>query len=439
MMLLAAALPSPKHHHPRQPDVACVVIRRRNPERPSAHPPPLHQTSSASPESPYSSRIRRPSSPSARPHLSLRLPAALNNGSTMPRGITIPPITRACLVSCVALSVLNAALRYSAYIHNSSNSEGTPGESPDTNYVIPYLSIVPARSILYPWTFVTASLVEQNIFTLSVTLTTLFYCGKYLERAWGSRELAKFLLVVMLIPNFLTFLAYALWFAISGNPVRSFTPICGATAIQAGFLVAFKQLVPEYTVRIFKNMIRIRIKRFPAIFLLVNTLSGPLLGTDVAVFLSWLGFFSSWTYLRFYKKTYPDLEVAQDRAIKGDASESFAIINFFPAVLHPALSIIANTTYNLLLTLNLCVPFSDADIALSNAQAQARGNAGLGAMFAMTPGQARSSRAETERRRELALRALDQQLSAATGKVRGGETAGSGTGVGDGSGSGSAT
>lgn len=77
-------------------------------------------------------------------------------------------------------------------------------------------------------------------------------------------------------------------------------------------------------------MIRVRIKRFPAIFLLANTISGPLFGTDVAVFLAWFGFFAGWTYLRFYKKTFPDLESGQSPSLKGDASETFAMYGSHP-------------------------------------------------------------------------------------------------------------
>jgi membrane associated rhomboid family serine protease len=88
-------------------------------------------------------------------------------------------------------------------------------------FTVPYLAIVPALSITYPWTFVTASLVEQNIFTLAITLVTLFYGGKYLERAWGSAEFGKFLLVVSLVPNFLSFVIYVAWFAATGNVIRS--------------------------------------------------------------------------------------------------------------------------------------------------------------------------------------------------------------------------
>jgi hypothetical protein len=38
------------------------------------------------------------------------------------------------------------------------------------------------------------------------------------------------------------------------------TTICGGVALQAGFLVAFKQLVPEHTVTIAKGIIRVRVK-----------------------------------------------------------------------------------------------------------------------------------------------------------------------------------
>lgn len=109
------------------------------------------------------------------------------------------------------------------------------------------------------------------------------------------------------------------------NQLDSFTTICGGVALQAGFLVAFKQLVPEYTVTIFKGIVKIRVKHFPAIFLLVNTLSGPIFGTDVAAVLAWLGFLSGWTYLRFYKRSFPDLGSNQAPSLKGDASETFAM------------------------------------------------------------------------------------------------------------------
>ncbi|KAA8893618.1 eukaryotic integral membrane protein-domain-containing protein [Sphaerosporella brunnea] len=337
----------------------------------------------------------------------------------MPR-VNVPPLTRICLILCTALSILAGALRYRAWISQRSDSDsdsdsGTPSDS--QSFTIPYLTVVPALSVVYPWTFLTSSIVESNIFTLATTLATLFYGGKYLERAWGSEEFGKFLLVVSIVPNFLAFVLYIVWFAVTGNSVRSFTTICGGIALQAGFLVALKQLVPEHTVTLFKGIVKIRVKHFPALFLLVNTLSGPVFGTDVAAILAWLGFLSSWTYLRFYKRSFPDLGSNQAPSLKGDASEIFAIAYFFPDPIHRPVAIISNVVYNLLVAIKICTPFSAADVSASNNQAQARDGANLSTLLGHGPGsRVGSARVESERRRALALKALDQQLHAAANK-----------------------
>jgi membrane associated rhomboid family serine protease len=64
---------------------------------------------------------------------------------------------------------------------------------------------------------VTASFVEQNVFGLLVSGLTLFYGGRYLERAWGSAEYAKFILIVGVIPNILCFLEYIFLYEVSGS------------------------------------------------------------------------------------------------------------------------------------------------------------------------------------------------------------------------------
>ena len=82
---------------------------------------------------------------------------------------------------------------------------------------LPYLAIVPGISIRYPWTFCTATLVEQNIFGLLVTGLTLFFGGRYLERAYGGAEYAKYILCVALMPNLLCFALYITLYAMSGS------------------------------------------------------------------------------------------------------------------------------------------------------------------------------------------------------------------------------
>lgn len=125
--------------------------------------------------------------------------------------INIPPVTRVLLVSLVFQSLLSAAIRYRQW---SETSE----------IVLPYLTLIPGLSVVYPWTFITSTLVEGNIFTLAIALITLYQGGRYLERAWSSADLAKFLVIVSLIPNILTFAVMYLFFALTRNPAWTYVP-----------------------------------------------------------------------------------------------------------------------------------------------------------------------------------------------------------------------
>lgn len=192
--------------------------------------------------------------------------------------------------------------------------------------------------------------------------------------------------------------------------------IQGSVALQGAFLVAFKQLVPEHTVTILQGVVKIRVKHFPAIFLAANTISGFVIGTDTALVLAWAGFFTSWTYLRFLKKQ-ADLSGpgTGGATIKGDASETFAFAYFWPDVVQPPIAAISDGVYNALVAMHIISPFSAEDVETSNVQAAARGEGGLPSLLNQAGRKGGSGkREETERRRALALKALDQRLHAAT-------------------------
>lgn len=185
-------------------------------------------------------------------------------------------------------------------------------------------------------------------------------------------------------------------------------------AIQASFLVAFKQLVPEHTVTIFKGLIKMRVKHLPSLFLLLNTLSGIIFGTDTAAVLAWLGLLCSWIYLRFYRRQADLSGTSTDGlGIKGDASETFSFACFFPDVVQPPIALVCDNIYTVLVTLRICTPFSAEDIASGNEQALARGDVGLPNILNNGRARGAGKREEAERRRALALRALDQRLQAA--------------------------
>ena len=193
--------------------------------------------------------------------------------------------------------------------------------------------------------------------------------------------------------------------------------IQGSVALQAAFLVAFKQLVPEHTVTFLKGILKVRVKHFPAMFLVANTLSGFILGTDTALVLAWAGFFTSWIYLRFYKPQ-PDLSGTGTgpSTLRGDASETFAFAYFWPDAVQPPVAAMADGIYNTLVAIRILKPFSAEEVETSNVQASARGEGGLPSLLNQggKGGRGGGKREEAERRRALALKVLDQRLLAAT-------------------------
>ncbi|KAI4926573.1 hypothetical protein J4E85_006867 [Alternaria conjuncta] len=330
--------------------------------------------------------------------------------------INLPPLTRGVLAAVVFFTLVNFALR-----PNANLVEKIEKPIIGVGNGVPWLTIVPRYSVpWYPWVFALATVVEQNLLGLITTGLTVFYGGRYLERAWGSHEFTKFMLFVAMIPNMLAYLLYIVGYLVMGKTSLMRTTISGGIAIQAGFLVSFKQLVPEHTVAIAKGLIRMRVKHFPAIFLLANTISGIILGTETAMFLAYFGFFTAWIYLRFYRIS-PSLSstaTGDGSVIRGDASDTFSFAHFFPEPIQTPVGALSDGIYNTLVSLKVCIPFSDQDIDAGNEQASARAEGGLPSI--MNPnsrgGRGGATRAEAERRRALALEALNQRLNAAASR-----------------------
>ncbi|KAL8972003.1 MAG: hypothetical protein Q9183_000780 [Haloplaca sp. 2 TL-2023] len=318
--------------------------------------------------------------------------------------ISIPPLTRGLLLLLFIFSVTYQVLRHGYNVDRTLGS-----------WLILICTLSPQWALFTPWVYLTATYSEQNVVTIFIAGATILYGGKYLERAWGILEFGKFILLATLVPNFVASLIYVFLFAISRNDDLALVVIQGSVALQGAFLVAFKQLVPEHTVTILKGAVKVRVKHFPSVFLAANTLSGIILGTDTALVLAWVGFMTSWTYLRFYK-LQPDLSTAStgNNRFRGDASETFAFAYFWPDAVQPPVAAIADGIYNALVALRVCTPFSAEDVEVGNEQATARGEGGLPTL--LNQGGARhgkNKQEEADRRRAIALKALDQRLNAA--------------------------
>jgi membrane associated rhomboid family serine protease len=381
----------------------------------------------------------------------------------MPR-LSLPPVTKYALILVIVCSTAVASLRYYTFfvlsqtdanngvttIHSVEEmSNGKAFPPPQKVHIprldeiqVPFLTLT-AHGPLYPWTLVTSTLVELNVLPFLLSATTFLYGAKYCEHVWGSKELLRFLFLLAIVPNLLVYIIYVsmYWISYGSNPgddeewLRHFNePVCGAAAIVCGFLVAFKQLVPEHMIVMFRGRIHVRVKRLPFIFVMVNTFLG-ILGRELYAMLTWAGFVTSWMYLRFYRITYADpllpfssnigststtdLSYEHNNSsgikIRGDACDAFAFKNFFPEPLSFIADMVAERIFVALVVLRVCTPFTDPEIDAANTRAAARLLQGT-----MTPHQPRhrfdsqhprGARAEAERRRSLALRALGQDAS----------------------------
>ena len=305
----------------------------------------------------------------------------------------IPPATRGCIGLTIFFTSLYAFAKW-----QQKPVSGTADSK------VPFLTLVPAQCYRYPWTIITSTFVEQNVLNLLINTTAVFLSGRYLERAWSSKDFAIVVIIASALPNILLVPTYIIWGAILGNDARARTPIAGAITLQAAFLVCFKQLVPEHTVSLYKGLIKIRVKHFPAIFLALNTFGGIVLGTDTALLLAWYGLITTYLYLRFFRHQQ---EIGSGISTRGDASETFAFATFFPSVIQPPIAAFADQIYTLCCKLKLIRPFSDEAVVSSNELVASRGEATL----PTTTNQAYSA---AERRRQLALKALDDRLTTAS-------------------------
>ena len=125
--------------------------------------------------------------------------------------INIPPVTRALLVLLFGFSLV-----YQAASYRSQRSINQPPHN-----VVPWIALTPQLSVYYPWVYITSTLAEQNVLTLAIAGATFFYGGKYLERAWGSRDFTKFLLLVTIVPNVIAAFLYVLAFAITRRDAQA--------------------------------------------------------------------------------------------------------------------------------------------------------------------------------------------------------------------------
>ncbi|KAH7107056.1 DUF1751-domain-containing protein [Auriculariales sp. MPI-PUGE-AT-0066] len=255
----------------------------------------------------------------------------------------------------------------------------------------PILTLQPGVILYQPWTFLTAIFVETNPFSWLFGFISLVLSFRYLERLWGALEVAKFVLITGVLSNVIACVVNYLETLVLGNAELFLNgqQYFGTTAVQAGILVAFTQIIPEHQVQLF-GVLRVRVKGLPTVYVTISTVL-CLIGFQAPWIIIQFGWLISWVYLRFYKKSGTE----SGTETYGDRSETFAFVYWFPPFVHYPLGIVSSIVYDGAVRLHLIRPFSTS---ASDVEA------------GIAPG---GARAEAERRRAMALKALDRQVQKA--------------------------
>jgi membrane associated rhomboid family serine protease len=257
------------------------------------------------------------------------------------------------------------------------------------------LSVNPGIS--YPphfrlWSFITAPFLETHWWNVLVDVILTAMAAQMLEPLWTSKELLIFVCIVGLASSVVTAFIIVLLYIPLRRDSLLFSSFHGFVGILAGYSVAFKQVMPDHSV-IPTSMkgFQLKSQMLPAVvFVMAFGLSlygltsvavAPLVGSGIIV---------SWVYLRFYQRR-------RNSDSRGDLSSTFAFGTFFPEPLQPAMNSLSDPVYRLLVRAKLC-PKRTRTVDITS----------LSSVTISLPGM---DKADAERRKQKALKALDERLS----------------------------
>lgn len=322
----------------------------------------------------------------------------------------VPKLSRLLLALLVGVSSVVFIYKFNVYRGRAAAND--PIDFHDIS--VPYLQLIPRYAIFYPWVMVTAIFAEISILLFVFSAAILYGGSRYLEKFWRADEVIRFIFPVGAATNLTTVLIFIVCNMVRGDAKAMSSPVGGGMLYYVAFLVVFKQLIPEHNIVLFQGLINFRVKHLTLAVLSVLVLwlafaSRSLYPAVPAV----VSFLVSFTYLRFFQSflAEPVLPIttatgspSQTSVVRGDASDTFALVEFFPAVTKPYLAPVFNQVYELNVFLGLLKPFDDDTIEQSNLRSQKR---------LEQANQAHKSVANSvaERRRQVALQVIEDRIN----------------------------
>ncbi|KAJ2691386.1 hypothetical protein IWW39_000071 [Coemansia spiralis] len=248
----------------------------------------------------------------------------------------LPLVTKTLSATYLVLSLIAMLLRFGTTGGTDSGLDPSSIASQDPAR---FLILRPGFIISYPWTILTTTFVETNFVFMVLGLASLVAIGSFLERQWGARSFALFVVVTTTVPTVTAALVSIVLYAVRGSAhsdILYATRIGGLAGLVSAFTVGLKQLMPEYSVKLFGGALSFRMNELPGVYTLVAPIMFTLLGDLGSVLLVNIGFLEAFVYLRFYRR---------EGSLLGDRSEAFAFTTFFPEFVQPLIARLSNALY----------------------------------------------------------------------------------------------
>lgn len=271
------------------------------------------------------------------------------------------------------------------------------------------LALIPANTFIdhfYLWNVFTGGLVELSLLSLLLDLLFIVVMGKFVEPIWGSKEFLRFVGITNTLTGVGVVLFALLWTVVARSTAILHISFLGFVGVIAAFSVAVRQLVPDHEISLFV-VFAFRAKHLPSFFLALCFFFGLLTGVWIDMLLAVVGFVCGWTYLRFFQP--------RGNGLIGDLSSQFAFAELFPHFMRHPVAIFSSAVYSGFVRMGLFVrsfPPTSTDGISSPLLPSSYGGGRVGGSELSADGAPSSpSDQDVERRRQLALKALDERMA----------------------------
>lgn len=252
------------------------------------------------------------------------------------------------------------------------------------------------------WALVTAGFYETSIIMGTANIAAVVLVGPVLEQAWGGDMFRRFVLFVNVATFCAVFCGAIVAYIATQKDHFLFIPMCGFSGVNAAFVVALFQRYP--TRPILPISPQPTIQHLPIAIVsgaIALYVFGVINGKETPLVV--LGTLFGWIFLRFFR-------VEPETGLVGDLRPEFAFVELFPPlpVLRPTLKFFSILLYNIALSFGFFAASVKSHQSLGSRPEANKNNKisreALSIASAADP--------TAERRRALAIRAIDEKLAA---------------------------